>query len=294
MVDFSIYREKYFTVMPESIGDNAGETVPAHNSQLLRTETRETLQSLGVSETSPPLDYNYPDVGRVTDPVFPEEYTIETATGLVPEQTLEQVRSRTHTGTRTSAVTGTQAPDHAAFSGNLEKAPEPMEFVTFTIGDPENPYNWSHLYRWYITIIASILVVCIAYGSSIVTGGLGLIEAKYNVSEEVAILTCSIMVCGFAIGPLLWSPLSEIIGRRPVYVISLSLYTIFNIPCALSPNIGGLLVSRFLCGVVSSSGLSLAGGTIADIWSIEERGMAIAYFAAAPYCGPVLGPIVCG
>lgn len=294
MVDFSTYREKYFTVMPESIGDNAGETVPAHNSQLLRTETRETLQSLGVSETSPPLDYNYPDVGRVTDPVFPEEYTIETATGLVPEQTLEQVRSRTHTGTRTSAVTGTQTPDHAAFSGNLEKAPEPMEFVTFTIGDPENPYNWSHLYRWYITIIASILVVCIAYGSSIVTGGLGLIEAKYNVSEEVAILTCSIMVCGFAIGPLLWSPLSEIIGRRPVYVISLSLYTIFNIPCALSPNIGGLLVSRFLCGVFSSSGLSLAGGTIADIWSIEERGMAIAYFAAAPYCGPVLGPIVCG
>jgi MFS family permease len=49
-----------------------------------------------------------------------------------------------------------------------------------------------------------------------------------------------------------------------------------------------------LCGVFSSSGLSLAGGTIADIWNIEERGMAIAYFAAAPYCGPVIGPIVCG
>ncbi|KAB8069492.1 major facilitator superfamily domain-containing protein [Aspergillus leporis] len=102
------------------------------------------------------------------------------------------------------------------------------------------------------------------------------------------------MVCGFAVGPLLWSPLSEIIGRQPVYIISLALYTIFNIPCALSPNIGGLLVCRFLCGVFSSSGLSLAGGTIADIWNIEERGMAIAFFAAAPYCGPVVGPIVTG
>jgi multidrug resistance protein len=166
--------------------------------------------------------------------------------------------------------------------------------VTFTIGDPENPHNWSRLFRWYITLVVSILVVCIAFGSSTVTGGLGLIEDKYNVSLEVAILTCSIMVFGFAVGPLLWSPLSEIIGRRPVYIISLALYTIFNIPCALSPNIGGLLVSRFLCGVFSSSGLSLAGGTIADIWNIEERGMAIAYFAAAPYCGPVIGPIVCG
>lgn len=138
------------------------------------------------------------------------------------------------------------------------------------------------------------MVVCVAYGSSIVTGGLGLIEERYHVSLEVAILTCSIMVCGFAVGPLLWSPLSKIIGRQPVYIISLGLYTVFNIPCALSPNIGGLLASRFLCGVFSSSGLSLAGGTIADIWNIEERGMAIAFFAAAPYCGPVVGPIVNG
>lgn len=267
------------------------EAALAQSSQLLRTETCETLQSLGVSESPPPLDYNYPDVGRVTDPVFPEEYTIETGTGLVPERTLEQVRSRTLTPVAAPA----QLPgQHETSSGDPEKASEPTEFVTFTLGDPENPYNWSYLYRWYITIVASTLVVCIAYGSSIVTGGLGLIEEKYNVSEEVAILTCSIMVCGFAVGPLLWSPLSEIIGRRPVYVISLSLYTVINVPCALSPNIGGLLASRFLCGVFSSSGLSLAGGTIADIWSIEERGMAIAYFAAAPYCGPVLGPIVCG
>lgn len=145
-----------------------------------------------------------------------------------------------------------------------------------------------------ITIFVSILIVAVAFGSSCVTGGLGLIEDKYNVSVEVAILTCSIMVAGFAVGPLAWSPLSEQYGRRPVYMLSLGLYTIFNIPCALAPNIGGLLVCRFLCGVFSSSGLVLAGGTIADIWPIRDRGRAIAYFAAAPYCGPVFGPLICG
>jgi multidrug resistance protein len=102
------------------------------------------------------------------------------------------------------------------------------------------------------------------------------------------------MVLGFAVGPLLFSPLSEIIGRRPVYAVSMSLYVIFNIPCALAPNIGGLLASRFLCGVFASSPLSLAGGSIADVWRTEERGLAIAYFAAAPYGGPVLGPLVNG
>ncbi|KAJ5573329.1 polyamine transporter 3 [Penicillium hetheringtonii] len=227
--------------------------------QLVPTETPETLHERGFSTNPPDIGINYPEVGRPEDPVFP----------------------RNTSGRQISPA-------------DVEKGGQPVDFVTFTIGDPDNPHNWSRLYRWYVTIVVSVLVVCVAYGSAIVTGGLGLIEKKYHVSLEVATLTVSVMVCGFAVGPLLWSPLSEIIGRRPVYIISLALYTIFQIPCALSPNIGGLLACRFISGVFSSSGLSLAGGSIADIWNIEDRGMAIAFFAAAPYCGPVFGPIVCG
>lgn len=276
--------------MSSTIPEEGSETPePLHAQHLSMAETQESLRNRGIAETPQALDYNYPAIGHDKDPVFPEEYTVETSTGLVPQRTLEQIRSH---GSISSTKIGTPTNE---VNADIEKGGKgPTEFVTFTIGDPEHPYNWSRAYRWYITLVASALVVCVAFGSSIVTGGLGLIEEQYNVSLEVAILTCSIMVCGFAVGPLLWSPLSEIIGRRPVYIISLVLYVIFNIPCALSPNIGGLLVCRFLCGVFSSSGLSLAGGTIADIWSIEERGMAIAYFAAAPYCGPVLGPIVTG
>ncbi|OQE38073.1 hypothetical protein PENCOP_c009G04549 [Penicillium coprophilum] len=273
--------------MSSTIPEEGSETPePLHSHQLSMVETNESLRDRGITATPPRLDYNYPAIGHDSDPVFPEEYTVETSTGLVPEKTLEQIRSHLSTS---STKPGTPPDTDVEKGGN-----GPVDFVTFTIGDPAHPYNWSRVYRWYITLVASALVVCVAFGSAIVTGGLGLIEDKYNVSLEVAILTCSIMVCGFAVGPLLWSPLSEIIGRRPVYIISLGLYVIFNIPCALAPNIGGLLVCRFLCGVFSSSGLSLAGGTIADIWNIEERGMAIAYFAAAPYCGPVLGPIVTG
>ncbi|KAJ6095864.1 MFS multidrug transporter [Penicillium sp. IBT 16267x] len=259
---------------PSQQNPESGQHLP-----MSRVETGETLHDVGISET-PQVDYDYADVERhLSNPEFPEEYVVETQTGLVPQAALRELRSRTPS---------------AGQDIDAEKGPKELEYVTFTINDPGNPHNWSRLFRWYITIVASSVVVCVAYGSAVVTGGLGLIEARYNVSLEVAILTCSIMVCGFAVGPLLWSPLSEIIGRRPVYIISFTLYTIFQIPCALSPNIGGLLVSRFLCGVFSSSGLSLAGGTIADIWNIEDRGMAIAYFAAAPYCGPVLGPIVAG
>lgn len=51
---------------------------------------------------------------------------------------------------------------------------------------------------------------------------------------------------------------------------------------------------RFLSGFFASAPLTLAGGTISDIWDNNERGLAIALFAAAPYGGPVLGPIIGG
>ncbi|ODQ65594.1 putative MFS multidrug transporter [Nadsonia fulvescens var. elongata DSM 6958] len=260
------------------------EEIPTHvtyrESELYPSETAQSLAQLGVSSTVPKLDINAPILTSNCEPEFPEEYTLETETGLVPVSSILSLRT-----TRTKSRFG---PTMSLNRGNE------VQFVTFKINDPENPQNWSRAYRWYMTSVVSMLVVCVAYGSAFVTGGLGLISDKYNVSQEVSILTCSLMVLGFMVGPLLWSPMSEIIGRRPVYIISLSLYVIFNIPCALSPNIGGLLVCRFLCGVFASSGLSLAGGTLADIWKQEDRGLAIAFFAAAPYGGPVVGPIVCG
>lgn len=268
---------------------------------LRASETAQSLQELGVSSTAPVPDVNYPTVRTKSRPEFPEEYTLETATGLVPINSLRQVRTNASTAEDLADRLGRQTSLHthqensSEENGFAEKEPHPeIEFVTFVIGDKENPMNWSRGKKWYITLVASLLVFCIAFGSSVPSGGLSLITEKYNVSLEVAILVCSMMVIGFAVGPLLWSPLSEQIGRRPVYIISLTGYVLLNILCALAPNIGALLVGRFLSGVFSSSGLSLAGGTIADVWATEERGFAIAYFAAAPYCGPVVGPLVTG
>ncbi|KAI9266766.1 major facilitator superfamily domain-containing protein [Phascolomyces articulosus] len=160
--------------------------------------------------------------------------------------------------------------------------------------DPENPHNWSKKYRWLFTLVVSSLVISSAFGSSIVSGDRTGVMNEFHVSSTVSALQVSLMVCGFGVGPILWSPLSETVGRKPVYIFALGIYIIFNIPCALAKNIGTLLVCRFLAGFFASVSLTLAGGTISDLFPTHERGAAIAYFAAAPYSGPVIGPIVGG
>lgn len=101
-------------------------------------------------------------------------------------------------------------------------------------------------------------------------------------------------VLGFAFGPLVWAPLSEARGRRPVYFISWTVFTIFQIPCALAHNSATLIVARLIAGTFGSSPLANAGGTLADIWLPHQRGKAMSLFAAAPFLGPVLGPVIGG
>lgn len=314
--------------------------------RLTKTETYKSLKDMGVTSSIPHPDVNAPQNTR--NPIFPEEYTMETETGLVPVATLhsmgrtasrisrtksnstKSVRSRRRasyifkTHTETSSATSESVEKHE-YSGEEEKYehrssseteteeeegiigeedienqgdineldPE-IEFVTFLVNDPENPHNWPMWIRWVYTIILSSLVICVAYGSACITGGLFTVQEKFHVGSVVATLSCSLMVLGFSFGPLIWSPVSDLYGRRLAYFISMGLYVIFNIPCAIPNNIATLMVCRFLCGVWSSSGLCLVGGSLADMFPSETRGRAIAFFAYAPYCGPVFGPLVNG
>lgn len=271
---------------------------------LTRTETVKSLQDMGLTSAPAVPDVNAPQSNK--NSIFPEEYTLETATGLVPVSTLHSLGRTTSTisRTRTRQIEGNSIQSASSntkdeefdeeFDDGLEDLDPEIEFVTFVTDDPNNPHNWKPWVRWTYTIILSILVICVAYGSACITGGLGTVQDQYHVGSEAAILSCSLMVLGFSFGPLIWSPVSDLYGRRIAYFVSMGLYTIFNIPCALSPNLGGLLVSRFLCGVFSSSALCLVGGSIADMFPAATRGKAIAFFAYSPYCGPVFGPLVNG
>ncbi len=91
-----------------------------------------------------------------------------------------------------------------------------------------------------------------------------------------------------------FAPLSEVLGRRMIYGTTLFVAVIFIIPCAVSDNIATLLVCRAIDGIAFSAPMTIIGGTLADIWKTEERGVPMAAFSAAPFIGPAIGPLVGG
>lgn len=116
----------------------------------------------------------------------------------------------------------------------------------------------------------------------------------FNATHIMAVLVLSLFVAGFCVGPLIWAPLSEIYGRRPIFIISFGVYIGLQIGCALSPNIASMLIFRFLSGCFSAAPITNSGGLIADIWETDHRGQAMSIYALAPFAGPSIGPIMAG
>ena len=107
-------------------------------------------------------------------------------------------------------------------------------------------------------------------GSSLYTAGIPDIVRIFGASEVAASLGLSLYVVGYGIGPLLFSPLSEIpaTGRNPPYIITFIIFVILTVPASLVDNFGGLLVSRFFLEFFSSPYLATGEPRVIVISSI--------------------------
>ena len=132
------------------------------------------------------------------------------------------------------------------------------------------------------------------YTSSVYSATYTQVMEEFKSSKEVVTLGLSLYVLGLGTGPMFLAPLSEFYGRRPIYLVSWAAFVIWLIPCAVAHNIQTLLVGRFFNGVCGSAFMSVAGGTVGDLFSGNDLGLPMMLYTAAPFVGPELGPLVGG
>ncbi|KAK6439640.1 hypothetical protein LTR95_004153 [Oleoguttula sp. CCFEE 5521] len=163
--------------------------------------------------------------------------------------------------------------------------------------DPMSPKSlaWgSDLRKWSIVIILAMSSMCVTCASALYTSTYLQITPYFHISREVATLGLSIFVAGLGLGPMFLSPLSEFYGRRVIYLCAFGMYLIWLIPCALAQNIETMLIARFFDGLAGSAFLSVAGGTIGDMFPRERLSMPMTVYTASPFVGPLVGPVFGG
>uniref|UniRef100_A0A0D2YG30 Major facilitator superfamily (MFS) profile domain-containing protein n=1 Tax=Fusarium oxysporum (strain Fo5176) TaxID=660025 RepID=A0A0D2YG30_FUSOF len=162
--------------------------------------------------------------------------------------------------------------------------------------DPENPQNWSTMRKSAVAVLICLYTFTIYCGSSIYVPSVGQVMQEFNVTETAASLGLALYVLGYGFGPLLFSPLSEVlyIGRNPIYIITFAVFNLLCIGAALTENFAGFLIIRFLQGFFGSPCLATGAASLTDMFSVIYIPYSLAAWSGAMYCGPALGPLLSG
>ncbi|KAK1145084.1 hypothetical protein N8T08_004514 [Aspergillus melleus] len=166
--------------------------------------------------------------------------------------------------------------------------------VEWIPNDPRNPMLFDKNLKWAYTITVAFATFGVSLASSAYAGSIEEVLKSFGIGQELATLGVSLFVLGFAVGPLVWAPLSELIGRQIIMFISYFALAAFCAGAAGAQNSWSLIILRFFAGSFGSSPLTNAGGVIADIFPADQRGLATSLFAGAPFLGPTLGPVIGG
>ncbi|KAK8001767.1 hypothetical protein PG991_013989 [Apiospora marii] len=161
--------------------------------------------------------------------------------------------------------------------------------------DPSNPLNFSTGMKSVNVGIVSALTFVTPLASSMFAPGVPQLMAEFGSTNALlADFVVSVYVLGFAIGPLVLAPASELYGRAVIYHICNVGFVVFSVACAVSTDLGMLIAFRFFQGCFGSAPVTNGGGTIADLIPQEKRGGVIAIYALGPILGPVIGPVAGG
>ncbi|GIJ92583.1 hypothetical protein Asppvi_001861 [Aspergillus pseudoviridinutans] len=199
----------------------------------------------------------------------------------------------------TGRTDGDNAPDEYVFA-NTASVPaitsSAWDIMDIGFKASRNPQNWPLAKKVFVTFEVCLLTFSVYIGSAIYTPGIPAVMKDFHVSHVTATLGLTLFVAGYGLGPLLWSPMSEVpyIGRNPVYIFTLAVFFALQVPTALAGNLGTLLALRFLTGFIGSPPLATGGATIADMFRPAKRAYAIGIWGISAVCGPVMGPLVGG
>lgn len=160
--------------------------------------------------------------------------------------------------------------------------------------DPLHAQNWPIGKKIFTSAILGYTTMVSAFGSSIFSAATRAVAAEFHVGTTVALLGVSFYVLGFAFGPSLWAPLSELKGRRLPLIIGMFGLSVFSVAAATAKDLQTVLISRFFAGFFGACPLAVVAATFSDMFDNRTRGIAITLFSMAVFTGPLLAPFIGG
>ncbi|WBW75076.1 pyridoxamine/pyridoxine/pyridoxal transmembrane transporter [Schizosaccharomyces osmophilus] len=145
-----------------------------------------------------------------------------------------------------------------------------LRLEEITTNHPAHPQNWTTWKKAWLIVLTTSLQAYVFWTPNFYSGVSSEVSEEWNLSSQTSLLGQSMFLLGVALGPLVLGPLSDLVGRKFVYIGSLLVYICFNVSCALAINYPQLVISMFILGAVGSTTLANVAGGVADLLRSEH------------------------
>lgn len=177
--------------------------------------------------------------------------------------------------------------EFAPAKGGVELHPKPTE-------DPLDPLNFSRIEKWTILGIVMWMYFLFTYITTTTVPSFPLLQEQYSISYSQVNWTVAIPALGLSLGPLFWSSLADIYGRRIIFILGTIMAFIATIGSAVAPTYEGYMAARFFQGFGVSPAATVGMAIVNDLFFEYERGQKLGLWVLALDMGLLVGPLIGG
>ncbi|KII86599.1 hypothetical protein PLICRDRAFT_43233 [Plicaturopsis crispa FD-325 SS-3] len=176
----------------------------------------------------------------------------------------------------------------------VRRTPTPFPADTDDVPVADDPQLWSRSRKTTTLVVVCLASLIATLAANVHNPGIRHITQDLHATDSDISFTLSSFVLVQGVGAFLWNALSEVKGRKLVYLVSSVLFIVSSAIIAISSDLTLVIGMRCLQAVGSSAVFSVGAAALADIYEPEERFRKMGIYQMAPSLGPAVGPALAG
>ncbi|GAA6040073.1 hypothetical protein JCM8097_004768 [Rhodosporidiobolus ruineniae] len=169
-----------------------------------------------------------------------------------------------------------------------------IDLIPLPSDDPQDPLNWASWRKHLVLIQVAFAAMMGPFSAAATIPSFESFVEDFNVSITQASYSVSIVIIFLGVFPLIWAPVANRIGRRPVLLASFLISSMMHVAGGYTNSYGAMMTTRVFQGIFLSPAQSLGGNMASEMFFLHEKGAKMGIWTLFTSLGPPVAPFIMG